>query len=238
MSAIRHALLLVVVAVACGGKDPPAEAPPPPPDDDDWFTTPTDQGPASLPPREGAHPCPKDRCWTEDSDGKPAACVLPGGPVGRAGDPANWTSGVCGSGGEKCVYCECAAADTPVATPTGEVAIADLAIGDLVMSVHEGALRPVPVIAVSRRAVREHTMVTVTLDDGRRVSMSPGHPTADGGVFGELVIGASLGDARISAVTREPYAGAFTHDILPASDTGTYLAAGALVGSTLFRPDN
>jgi hypothetical protein len=30
-----------------------------------------------------------------------------------------------------------------------------------------------------------------------------------------------------------PYPDAFTYDILPDSDSGTYLAAGALIGSTL-----
>jgi hypothetical protein len=32
-----------------------------------------------------------------------------------------------------------------------------------------------------------------------------------------------------------PYEHAFTYDILPASETGTYYAAGALIGSTLKR---
>ena len=38
---------------------------------------------------------------------------------------------------------------------------------------------------------------------------------------------------RIEAVARIPYQHAFTYDILPASDTGAYLAGGVAIGSTL-----
>jgi hypothetical protein len=66
--------------------------------------------------------------------------------------------------------------------------------------------------------------------------ISPGHPTAGGGTFGELRVGARLGARRVIAADLVPYPHAFTYDILPASDSGTYLAAGALVGSTLAPP--
>jgi hypothetical protein len=201
----------------------------------DWPAS-TAEGPRSIPARKGKYPCPDDRCWIEGPDGEPAECLLPGGPIKGPDPHDNLSDGVCGGAGAICSVCRCAAADTPIATPRGEVAIADVAVGDLVYSLHQGTVQAVPVIEVRRVAVHDHTMVTVTLDDGRRVSMSPLHPTGDGRVFGELAAGARLGDAAVSAVVLEPYASRFTHDILPASDTGTYLAAGALVGSTLFRP--
>lgn len=235
----RIAIAIAFVVAGCGSGEPRPQPPPlhAAPDaavatGDDWFETPTTDGPRSLPARDGDPPCPKDRCWTAGPDGRPAACLLASGPIGHAGDPDNVSSGVCGSGGGQCSYCRCAAADTPIATPGGEVAIAELAPGDLVLSLHQGRLQAVPLVEVSRIAVDDHVMVTVTLDSGRRLSMSPLHPTADGRVFADL----AAGDAQISAVALEPYAGAYTHDILPASDTGTYVAAGVLVGSTLFRP--
>ena len=74
------------------------------------------------------------------------------------------------------------------------------------------------------------------LDDGAIVEMSPGHPTADGRTFSDLLRGGAL-DERHSVVDAElvPYRHERTYDILPASSTGSYFAAGALVGSTLSR---
>lgn len=243
-SPVAHVIAIAIACSACSSGDRPPAGPPPlsPVDgavvadpEADWPAS-TADGPRVIPARAGDHPCPPDRCWTSGTDGKPKDCLLPGGPTVGPDPQNNLSDGTCGGGGTQCSICRCAAADTPVATPGGEVAIAELAVGDLVMSMHEGTLQAVPVIAVRRVAVADHTMVTVTLDDGRRVSMSPLHPTGDGGVFADLVAGARLGDARIVAVAREPYAGGFTHDILPDSDTGTYVTAGALVGSTLFQP--
>ena len=140
----------------------------------------------------------------------------------------------CGEDGTCTNFCRCAAPDTPVATPAGERPIADIAVGDLVLSLHRGELVAVPVRQVHHTAVRDHAMVRVHLDSGAHVDMSPAHPTAGGRPFRDLDPGDALGDARITAIELIPYEGDATYDILPASDTGTYVAAGALVGSTLF----
>jgi hypothetical protein len=67
--------------------------------------------------------------------------------------------------------------------------------------------------------------------------MSPGHPTADGRQFGDLVQGSALDEQhRIVATRLVPYEHERTYDILPDSSTGSYFAAGALVGSTLYAP--
>jgi hypothetical protein len=65
--------------------------------------------------------------------------------------------------------------------------------------------------------------------------MSARHPTADGGSFGTLQVGATLGDVEIVAVDATPYPHPFTYDILPATTSGSYFASGALVGTTLSR---
>ena len=124
--------------------------------------------------------------------------------------------------------CKCAAAGTPIATPRGEVAIERVAVGDVVL---DGSARPVRVAAIHREPVHDAVMVVATLAGGRTLAMSPRHPTSDGRTFGELVAGDRLGDAQLVAVRRAPYAGAYTYDLL--TETGTYLAAGAAVGSTL-----
>jgi hypothetical protein len=127
----------------------------------------------------------------------------------------------------------CAAADTPIATPDGERAISTLAPGDLVYGARDGQLVPVPVLRVSSTPVSGHTLVRLTLASGRTLEMSAGHPTADGRPFDALRVGDAMDAEVIVAIDRVPYAGDHTWDILPASDDGTYVAAGVLVGSTL-----
>jgi Hint domain len=128
----------------------------------------------------------------------------------------------------------CAAPDTPIATPSGERPIADLRVGDLVYSVDHDAVVAVPLLQVGHTRVHAHHVMRVVLDDGRVLEVSPGHPTADGRTFGELRAG-SLLDSQHRVVSAElvPYRYAATYDILPASSTGAYFAAGALIGSTL-----
>ena len=168
-----------------------------------------------------------------------AACITAGQRCGGGGTCCEGTMCCAGvpvpPGSEYCgVTCpRCAAPNTPIATPTGERNIADLAVGDLVFSEHEGALVAVPLVEVSRMPVVNHHVTHVVLDSGRELFISPGHPTADGSFFGVLEVGGALGEAQIESVALVPYTYAFTYDILPDSETGTYVAAGALIGSTL-----
>ncbi|MEP6652989.1 MAG: hypothetical protein ABJA82_06495 [Myxococcales bacterium] len=73
----------------------------------------------------------------------------------------------------------------------------------------------------------------VTLVDGSVLEMSSGHPTADGRTFGQLKAGDVLDGTQIISSRLIPYRFSRTYDILPASETGTYIASGRLVGSTL-----
>lgn len=171
----------------------------------------------------GGDLCPDGTCIL--FDGGP--CEEPTGPLGNG-------CCACGPNDFCSAFCRCAAPDTPIATPSGERAIAGLRPGDLVLSVDAGRVVAVPVLEVSKvPAPAEHAVVRVRLDDGRSIEMSPGHPTAEGRTFGALAPGERLGSATIAGVERVGYAHAFTHDILPDSDSGTYFAAGAWVGSTL-----
>jgi hypothetical protein len=78
---------------------------------------------------------------------------------------------------------------------------------------------------------REHAF----LASGRTLEISAGHPTADGRTLGDLRAGGTLDGQRIESVVVVPYRYPETYDILPASDSGTYFAAGVLIGSTLAR---
>ena len=129
----------------------------------------------------------------------------------------------------------CNSPDTPILTPDGERAVADLREGDLVMSVHEGEVVAVPVLATRSVRVFDHAVVRLSLDNGEQIEVSGSHPTADGRRLDSLVPGDMLGDVMVVAVELVPYTHERTYDILPASDSGTYFAAGAWLGSTLFR---
>jgi len=157
-------------------------------------------------------------------------CNVPG-PVDMGPSCAVPSSeGTCAKG---CLLCVCASPDTPIATPTGERRIAELAPGDLVYTVRGQAVIAAPILRVNKIAAHDHHVVRVTLDSGRILEISPRHPTADGRTFADLRPGDRLEGARVVDATLIPYTHPFTHDILPDSDTGTYFAGGALIGSTL-----
>ena len=132
-----------------------------------------------------------------------------------------------------CCSCKCAAPDTPIATPDGERPIAALIPGDLVISRDRGQLVAVPILRTNRVPVTNHHVVELLLDNGARLRISEGHPTADGRAFADLRPGDHLGEARVMALRSIAYPFAFTYDILPASDSRTYVAGGALIGSTI-----
>jgi hypothetical protein len=137
-----------------------------------------------------------------------------------------------------CRLCGCASPDTPIATPDGERPIAELRIGDLVYSVDGTAIVAVPIVNINRVSVNEHRVMRVTLDNGSVLEISERHPTADGRTFAALSAGALLDGVKVVSTEIVPYEHAFTHDILPASETGAYFAGGALIGSTLASPDS
>jgi hypothetical protein len=78
-------------------------------------------------------------------------------------------------------------------------------------------------------------VIQVTLNNGVRLDISAPHPTADGRMFGQLRAGDLLDGLGVVSAQPVPYPYSFTYDILPDSDTGTYLAGGALIGSSLAR---
>ena len=178
------------------------------------------------------------------------ACVTPDAscpnPLPNAGDACTEEQQQCGLDCELPISCQdgvwhweqnacpiCAAPDTPIATPNGEQPIASLRVGDVVYSVDDQAIVAVPLIKVGSTRVSRHRVVRVELSNGSVLEISPGHPTADGKTFGELVPGAALGEARVAGLADVAYRYDRTYDILPASKSGAYFAAGALIGSTL-----
>ncbi|HEY6959070.1 MAG TPA: Hint domain-containing protein [Candidatus Limnocylindria bacterium] len=132
----------------------------------------------------------------------------------------------------------CLARGTRIATPTGDVAVEDLRVGDTVWTQGErGERAAAPLVAIGSAPVPPtHEVVHLVLDDGRDVLVSPGHPTADGRHAGDLRAGDALDGASVLSAELEPYGGGATFDVLPAGPTGAYWANGILLGSTLARP--
>lgn len=104
------------------------------------------------------------------------------------------------------------------------------------LSVHRGEVRAVPIVAVQRVAAKHHHVVELRLASGATLRVSPRHPTADGRTIGQLEAGDFLDGVRVESARLVPYAHDATYDLLPASDSGTYFAAGVLLGSTIAPP--
>jgi hypothetical protein len=149
----------------------------------------------------------------------------------------NQTIAICTDGLWKWTYSTlcpvCASPDTPIATPDGDRPIADLRVGDLVYTVEGDAIQPVAILRVGRTPVANHQVVRVRIAGGRTLEISAAHPTADGRTFGDLRSGTKLDGIAVQSVEMVPYGHPYTYDILPASKSGTYFAAGVLIGSTL-----
>ena len=163
-----------------------------------------------------------DFCISVEEEG---ACIDTTIPVSAG--PCRGDAGICD-------FCVCAAPDTPIATPSGDRSIADLRVGDLVYSVEDEVVVVVPIAEVHRTRVDKHHVVEVLLESGVVLQVSPGHPTADGRTFADLLGGGQLDGQLILAARMIAYQHQYTYDVLPASSTGTYFAGGALIGSTLF----
>jgi hypothetical protein len=130
----------------------------------------------------------------------------------------------------------CLALGTRIATPSGEVTVEDLRVGDVVWTLVDGARVAAPLIAVGRTPVPlTHEVVRLALSDRRVLFVSPGHPTADGRRVGDLRPGDELDSASVIGTERVAYSAGFTFDVLPAGSSGAYWANGVLLGSTLSR---
>jgi len=132
----------------------------------------------------------------------------------------------------------CLAEGTWIDTPRGPVPVEDLREGDLVWTQDEAGRRvTASILRTGRvRVQATHKMIHITLNDGRELWASPGHPTSDDRRLGELRLGEFLDGARIVKIERVPYDQAYTYDILPSGMTGYYWANGILMGSTLASP--
>jgi hypothetical protein len=136
----------------------------------------------------------------------------------------------------------CLAADTKIATTSGDVAVRDLTPSMRVWTLNARGERVAAALITMSHvpAPVGHVMTHVVFADGRELSASPGHPTCAGAVsskptatMAELREGQRYDRAAITKAEQVPYTEKETYDLLPAGDTGCYWANGVLLGSTL-----
>lgn len=218
------ALLLATLA-ACGSKKQPEAPPAPRPDA------------AVIVDDEPSPTCTADETHCCRADG---TVVVPGGcqPVFHDGVEPNVERAPDGSCQPVPCQLRCLPESAQIATPTGDRPITSLAVGDEVWSRDAAGERIVVRIArlQSLPVTEPHTIIELTLADGRVVRASEAHPDGNGATLGALTVGARLDSSTVRAISRVPYDGTRTWDLLPDGPTGTYWADGVLLGSTLAAP--
>ena len=129
----------------------------------------------------------------------------------------------------------CLSENTVIDTPNGPVNVKELKIGMTVLTQDSSGHKQTGIILKTGRTLvpPDDIMVHVILADKRELYVSPNHPTSDGRLFGELLVGDTLDGSKIKSAEQVPYNGAYTYDILPSGQTGFYWANGILVASTL-----
>lgn len=129
----------------------------------------------------------------------------------------------------------CLSADSTIRTPTGDVNVKDIKDGMTVWSTDSDGM------AVKSKVIKTgsvfvghmHMVIDLQLADGRKLFVSPNHPTYDGRIVADLKVGERYDGSTVKSAEIVQYRHQFTYDILPSSQTGNYWANGILVGSTL-----
>ena len=128
----------------------------------------------------------------------------------------------------------CLASGTLINTPEGLVPVEQLNKGMFVWTVGESGQRIAGRVmdTVSTPVPLLFQVVRITLNDGRVVTASPGHPTADRRALGDYQVGDILDGGVVMAVECIAYNDEATYDLLPSGATGLYWANGILLRST------
>lgn len=129
----------------------------------------------------------------------------------------------------------CLTEGTMISTPLGDVPVEKITEGTIVWSIDLNANKVIAKVSkVGKTAVPEtHSVITLTLEDGRSVTASPRHEVVGGLEFQELAVGDEIEGSVITTREEHVYGKAYTYDILPDSPTGVYYANGILLESTL-----
>ena len=192
-----------------------------------FLSTPKPSSTPNTTPVSNGNKCDVD---PDENGNCPAGCVNYGVPLGCV-TPEYYEE--CMSGKRSCPIC--LAGGTLIDTPLGRISVKYLEVGMPIWTSDQNGHRVLGIVIKTSKVPvpATHRVVHLILDDGREVFVSPGHPTVDGRVVGDLVSDDFYDGARVISVSRVVYGGDATYDILPSGDAGFYWADGILLDSTL-----
>jgi hypothetical protein len=129
----------------------------------------------------------------------------------------------------------CLVKGTLIDTPQGQIPVEQLSKGMMIRTIDDSGNRAATEIieTAATNVPSDFTVIRIELNDGRTITASPGHPTAEGRAIIDYHIGDSLDGAKVAAISEIKYENGKTYDILPDGATGFYWANGILLGSTL-----
>lgn len=132
-------------------------------------------------------------------------------------------------------YPICLVRGTMIDTPSGPVPVEQFHKGMAVWTVDDLGKRVVAAVVetVVTPVSSSFQVVSVSLNDGRTVTASLGHPTADGRALSNYQVSDTLDGALVVTVEQVVYKSGATYDLLPAGTTGLYWANEVLLKSTL-----
>ena len=129
----------------------------------------------------------------------------------------------------------CLVKGTLIDTPQGQIPVEKLNKGMIIWTLDVSGDRIAKEIIETAFTIVPSSfhVIRMELNDGRSVTASPGHPTANGKAIVDYLVGDALDGAEVITITDVIYENGSTYDILPDSATGVYWANGILLGSTL-----
>lgn len=130
----------------------------------------------------------------------------------------------------ECQNPNCLSPDTRIKTDGIQKRIADIKVGDIVISDDDNKVK---VIKIKKIEAKKYKILKVEFNDGTILEISPNHPTSDGRLFKDLMMGDIVNNRIVIETKLIQYNYKYTYDILPDSEKGNYYANSVLVGSTL-----
>lgn len=129
----------------------------------------------------------------------------------------------------------CLVKGTLIDTPQGRIPVEQLSKGMIVWTTDDSGNRIAKEIVETTSTIvpSSFKVIKIELNDGRTITASPGHPTAEGRAIADYQLGNELDGAQIVTMDYITYENSMTYDILPDGPTGFYWANGILLGSTL-----
>lgn len=136
--------------------------------------------------------------------------------------------------------CRCLPSSTQILTSKSSISIDQLKEKDSILTMNlKGKISTMPIKLINKVLVsHQHTMIILDLADGRKLQVTPEHPSAiPNKTIDEFEIGELFDGSKIINKLKIDYKEEYTYDILPEGETGFYWANGILIGSTLFNYD-